>query len=287
MKHMPIPVTNTDPITMMSTLHVSPAQQRRHCHGHRYYRDHRNAENGRAKNREARTMAILIKVIMVVSAIAVVVGVSLKSSSSFIFVSSLSTINSAPKKLRILARSSLFHRTFRCYREKTATATKMMSTNPTSNVSTHGKKSSIGLNADEKIAAETKTALPSCLLLIIMFNLPPPLIFPVGTPSQTSTGAKTLFLSRPAYAVKERNEVLCGTGFFTNIAQYVCTEIGDISDERGPGRALNQQELESTDSLMDKLSLGSTSPTSSSTTSSSSFYGEEDDTTTSIPAKKE
>ena len=279
---------------MMSTLHVSPPQhpgdERRHYH--RYFRDRRNVEDGQAKNREARTTAILIKITMVVSAVAVLVGGSSKSSSSFIFVSSLSTIHSAPKKLRIHARSSLFHRPFGYYRDNTATATMMMSTNSTSNVSAHRKKSSIGLDADGNIAVETKTTLLSCMLLIIMLVLPPPFILPIATSSQTtsqtSTGAKTLFLSPPAYAVKERNEVLCGTGFFTNIAQYVCTEIGDISDERGSGRALNQQELESTDSLMDKLSLGSTStsPTSSSTTSSSSSSGEVDDVTSS-PAKKE
>jgi len=297
----------------MSKLHLSHVKhsgdERRHNHR---YSDHNEAEDGRAKNREVKIMAILVKTMMVVAAVAVFVGGSSTSPSSFMFVSSLSTINSSPTKIRRHIPSSSFHHLFRNYHEKTATATMATTTNsldtttatrtvaPTSKPSstsarkeeetvdgsTHNKKSRFGLIVDENIATGTKTTIPSCLLLIFMLVLPPPLILPISSSSQTPTDAKTIFLSRPAYAVKERNEVLCGTGFFTNIAQYVCTDIGDISDERGPGRSLNQQELQSTDSLMDKLSIRSTSPISSSTTSSSSSSGDEGDST-SLPTKKE
>jgi len=55
-------------------------------------------------------------------------------------------------------------------------------------------------------------------------------------------------------ALQERNEVLCGTGFFTNIALYKCTEIGDISDEGRP-RPLSTTEEGSMQSLMDKMGM--------------------------------
>ena len=57
-----------------------------------------------------------------------------------------------------------------------------------------------------------------------------------------------------ASALQERNEVLCGTGFFTNIALYKCTEIGDISDE-GKSRPLSTTEEGSMQSLMDKMGM--------------------------------
>jgi len=60
--------------------------------------------------------------------------------------------------------------------------------------------------------------------------------------------------AEPAAALQERNEALCGTGFFTNIAQYMCTEIGDISDEGKP-RKVSAEEMGSMDSLMDKLGV--------------------------------
>ena len=53
-------------------------------------------------------------------------------------------------------------------------------------------------------------------------------------------------------ALKERNEALCSTGFFTNIAQWYCTDIGDISDE-GVGRSLSQVEENAADSLLNKI----------------------------------
>lgn len=61
---------------------------------------------------------------------------------------------------------------------------------------------------------------------------------------------------RPAWAIKERNEALCQTGFFTNIMQYRCTEIGDISDE-GKAQDLSESQESSTDTLLSKLKLES------------------------------
>jgi cell division protein FtsI/penicillin-binding protein 2 len=57
-----------------------------------------------------------------------------------------------------------------------------------------------------------------------------------------------------ASALEARNEVLCGTGFFTNIAQYKCTDIGDISDE-GKAKKMNEQELGSMESLLGKMGV--------------------------------
>lgn len=57
-----------------------------------------------------------------------------------------------------------------------------------------------------------------------------------------------------AWAIQERNDALCGTGFFTNIMQYRCTELGDISDEGMP-RALSEQQMESVGGLLSKFDL--------------------------------
>lgn len=57
-----------------------------------------------------------------------------------------------------------------------------------------------------------------------------------------------------ANALEERNEALCATGFFTNIAQYKCTEIGDISGD-GKAKQLSIDEEASANSLMGKLGL--------------------------------
>ena len=77
-----------------------------------------------------------------------------------------------------------------------------------------------------------------------------------------------LLLPKTAHAVKPANEALCGTGFFTNIAQYRCTDIGDISDE-GKSRKLSQEETSSLDSLMGKFDLDGRTSSSSSTTGES------------------
>ena len=58
--------------------------------------------------------------------------------------------------------------------------------------------------------------------------------------------------NQPALALKPNNEALCGTGFFTNIAQYKCTDIGDISDE-GKSRKTTAEEDSRMDSLMSKF----------------------------------
>lgn len=55
-------------------------------------------------------------------------------------------------------------------------------------------------------------------------------------------------------ALQERDEALCGTGFFTNIAQYRCTDIGDISDE-GKSKGLSSSQEGAVDSLMSKFNM--------------------------------
>lgn len=75
--------------------------------------------------------------------------------------------------------------------------------------------------------------------------------------------------AQTAHAVKPSNEALCGTGFFTNIAQYYCTDIGDISDE-GKSRMLSVEETSSLDSLMNKLDLNDSGSSSSSSFSEGS-----------------
>jgi hypothetical protein len=63
-----------------------------------------------------------------------------------------------------------------------------------------------------------------------------------------------------AQAVKPRNEMLCGTGFFTNIWQYKCTDLGDIEDE-GKIKAMSAEEEAKMDTLMGKLGMpGGESP---------------------------
>ena len=57
-------------------------------------------------------------------------------------------------------------------------------------------------------------------------------------------------------ALQERNEALCGTGFFTNIWQYKCTDLGDIEDE-GVAKELSDQDQGTVDSLMAKLNFES------------------------------
>jgi len=73
-----------------------------------------------------------------------------------------------------------------------------------------------------------------------------------GGVASTAAGLASAFLpivSPPAHAVKERNEILCGTGFFTNIWQYRCTDLGDISDE-GQIKALSPSENGAADALL-------------------------------------
>jgi hypothetical protein len=55
-----------------------------------------------------------------------------------------------------------------------------------------------------------------------------------------------------ALALKQKNEALCGTGFFEHIYEYKCTSIGDIEDE-GTSKELSSVETGVTDNLMGKL----------------------------------
>ena len=57
-----------------------------------------------------------------------------------------------------------------------------------------------------------------------------------------------------AQATKPRNEALCNTGFFTNIAQRMCTDIGDITED-GLSKGLSMQEKDTADDLLGKLNL--------------------------------
>ena len=68
------------------------------------------------------------------------------------------------------------------------------------------------------------------------------------------TACSTGTVPSVAHALKDRNEALCSTGFFTNIALYKCTEIGDISDE-GKSRSLSNEQQGRLSSLMDKMGL--------------------------------
>jgi len=58
----------------------------------------------------------------------------------------------------------------------------------------------------------------------------------------------------PALALRNKNEALCGTGFFEHIYVYKCTSIGDIEDE-GTSKKLGQVEINVADNLMAKLGL--------------------------------
>ena len=72
----------------------------------------------------------------------------------------------------------------------------------------------------------------------------------------------------PAYALQERNKVLCGTGFFTNVGAWYCTDIGNIGDE-GSSKPLSKQEASSVDSLMSKFNFKDDSITTTAEESSS------------------
>ncbi len=63
-----------------------------------------------------------------------------------------------------------------------------------------------------------------------------------------------LLSPQSAVALQARNEALCGTGFFTNIALYKCTEIGDISQD-GKAQSLTDTEESSMQSLLDKMGV--------------------------------
>lgn len=58
----------------------------------------------------------------------------------------------------------------------------------------------------------------------------------------------------PAHALQEKNEVLCSTGFFTNVGAWYCTDIGNIGDEGKP-KPLSGDAETSVDLLMGKFDL--------------------------------
>ena len=70
--------------------------------------------------------------------------------------------------------------------------------------------------------------------------------------SSAALSSNLVLNSQSAMALKPNNEALCGTGFFTNIAQYKCTDIGDISDE-GQSRKTTAEEESRLDGLMSKF----------------------------------
>lgn len=73
----------------------------------------------------------------------------------------------------------------------------------------------------------------------------------------------------PAYALKEKNEVLCNTGFFTNVGAWYCTDIGNIGDE-GQVKPLSKKDESSVDSLMSKFNFDDSSTFIEGDSSSSS-----------------
>lgn len=71
----------------------------------------------------------------------------------------------------------------------------------------------------------------------------------------TTTTVMSMSSSPPAaYALQERNEALCNTGFFTNVGAWYCTDIGNIGDE-GKSKALSDEAEARVDSLMSKFDL--------------------------------
>lgn len=61
--------------------------------------------------------------------------------------------------------------------------------------------------------------------------------------------------AQPSWAIKPRNEALCGTGLFTNFLEYRCTDLGDISDEGQKTSFSSSNDAGTADSLLSKLNL--------------------------------
>lgn len=93
--------------------------------------------------------------------------------------------------------------------------------------------------------------------------------------SAASAASIVIFPSQPANAIKERNEALCKTGFFTNIGQWYCTDIGNIADE-GQAGDLSKSQDETADSLMTKLGLSANEPISNNDSNDNKSNDEED-----------
>eukprot|EP00578_Thalassiosira_sp_NH16_P014965 CAMPEP_0181108730 /NCGR_PEP_ID=MMETSP1071-20121207/17789_1 /TAXON_ID=35127 /ORGANISM="Thalassiosira sp., Strain NH16" /LENGTH=253 /DNA_ID=CAMNT_0023192359 /DNA_START=58 /DNA_END=817 /DNA_ORIENTATION=+ len=77
----------------------------------------------------------------------------------------------------------------------------------------------------------------------------------INTMSPTTASSSIIMHPPAAYALKERNEALCNTGFFTNVGAWYCTDIGNIGDE-GLSKPLGDEAERSVDSLMSKFDLG-------------------------------
>ena len=69
------------------------------------------------------------------------------------------------------------------------------------------------------------------------------------------TTSSSILMPPAAHALKEKNEVLCNTGFFTNVGAWYCTDIGNIGDE-GQSKPMSGESEASVDSLMSKFDLG-------------------------------
>ena len=68
------------------------------------------------------------------------------------------------------------------------------------------------------------------------------------------TSPTSMTLPPMAYALQERNEALCNTGFFTNVGAWYCTDIGNIGDE-GKSKPISEEAEASVDSLMNKFNV--------------------------------
>jgi len=81
----------------------------------------------------------------------------------------------------------------------------------------------------------------------------------------------------PAYALQERNEALCSTGFFTNVGAWYCTDIGNIGDE-GQVKPLSKKDEVSVDSLMSKFNFEDSSTTEGDSSGKQGGNGESEKT---------
>mmetsp|Transcript_15705 Transcript_15705/g.31246 ORF Transcript_15705/g.31246 Transcript_15705/m.31246 type:complete len:123 (+) Transcript_15705:142-510(+) len=70
----------------------------------------------------------------------------------------------------------------------------------------------------------------------------------------TSSTAFGLLFPSQSLAIKEKNDLLCSTGFFTNYRPELCTDLGDITDE-GVATGLKKGEEDAVSSLMAKFDL--------------------------------
>lgn len=93
-----------------------------------------------------------------------------------------------------------------------------------------------------------------CVPLLLGWDAPAAAVATPAAPPQASSSSSSPFPTTTTLvvAVKNRNEALCGTGFYTNIWQYKCTELGDIQDEGTPG-GLSPSEESTAESLLSKF----------------------------------